>query len=265
MTFHRIVFSILYSLLFLFSCTLHAQGFSALVSPPRVEATAKVGTTYRSVIEITNVSDATSHFNLYTADWTLDPNGSAIFDNKLASNSCRPWVGIEAKEITVAARAKRRYRFEVAIPKDALARECRFAIMLEGDPETVKGKVAVPVSGRIGVIVYLSVGELASNLKIEMATTKSIEGRKLPAFKVTNTGNAHTRLEGYAELVDAKNKKWTVVPESLPILPGETRLIALIPQVEENKPSPTPSYPVKISGKLDAGKQRVPVDFVIGP
>lgn len=263
MTFHRIVFSILF--LFLYSSTVCAQGFSALVSPPRFEGSAKAGTVYREVIEITNVSDARAHFNVYTADWTLDATGSAIFDNQLAANSCRPWVGIEAKEITVAARAKRRYRFEVAIPKDAAARECRFAIMVEGDPETVKGKVAVPVSGRIGVIVYLAIGDVAANLKIIMAITKNIEGRKLPALKVTNNGNAHTRLEGYAELVDAKNKKWTVVPESLPILPGETRTIALIPQVEDNKPAPVLAYPVKLSGKLDSSKTRLPVDFLIGP
>ncbi|MGH8106974.1 MAG: hypothetical protein ACREO2_11685, partial [Arenimonas sp.] len=226
---------------------------------------AKAGTTYREVIEITNVSDASSHFNIYTSDWTLDENASAVFDNKLAANSCRPWVGIEAKEITIGPRAKRRYRFEVAIPKDAPAHECRFAIMIEGDPETVKGKVAVPVSGRIGVIVYLAIGDVAANLKILSTSIKTVNGSRLPAVKVSNTGNAHTRLEGYAELVDAQGKRWTLVPENFPILAGETRLIGLIPQVEEGKPIPELAYPVKLSGKLDAGKDRVPLDFVIGP
>ncbi len=261
MTLHRIAFL----LLLLASSAVNAQGFSALVSPPRFEGSAKAGTTYREVIEITNVSDANAHFNIYTADWTLDANASAVFDNKLAADSCRPWVGIEAKEITVGPRAKRRYRFEVAIPKDAAARECRFAIMIEGDPETVKGKVAVPVSGRIGVIVYLGVGDVVANLKILTTSIKNVNGSRLPAVKVSNTGNAHTRLEGYAELVDAQGKRWTMVPENFPILAGETRLIALIPQVEENKPIPELAYPVKLSGKLDAGKDRVPLDYVIGP
>lgn len=259
MNFYRI--SII--LLLLISSNVNAQGFSALVSPPRIEGTAKVGTTYREVIEITNVSDANAHFNLYTADWTLDANASAVFDSKLAPSSCRPWVGIEAKEITLRPRGKRRYRFEVAIPANATPRECRFAIMVEGDPETVAGKVAVPVSGRIAVIVYLAIGDVAANLKIVTTGTKKVGEKKYPAVKVTNTGNAHTRLEGYADLVDAKGRKWTVVPESFPILPGETRLIALVPQVEENKPAADLAYPVKVSGKLDSGKNRVPVAFTV--
>lgn len=253
------------SLLFLASTNVYAQGFSALASPPRFEGTAKIGTTYRDVIEISNMSDAKAHYSVYTSDWTMDANGGVAFDNKLTASSCRPWVGIEAKEITLGPRAKRRYRFEVAIPANALARECRFAIMIEGDPETVKGKVALPVSGRLGIIVYLGIGDVAANLKIITSSTKTVEGHRYPAIKVTNTGTAHTRLEGFADLIDAKGKRWTVVPESLPILPGETRMIGLIPQTEENKPAPELSYPVKISGKLDAGKERVPVDFVIGP
>ncbi len=256
---------IVFSILFLFSCTAHAQGFSALVSPPRFEGSAKAGTTYREVLEISNVSDVSAHFNLYTADWTLDAGGSAVFDNKLAADSCRPWVGIEAKEITIAPRGKRRYRFEVAVPEAAAARECRFAIMIEGDPETVSGNIAMPVSARIGVIVYLSVGDVNANLKIDGTAIKTIENRKLPALKISNAGTAHSRLEGFADLVDANGKKWTVVPESLPILPGEARLIALVPQADENKPAPELAFPVKISGKLDSGKERLPVDLVIGP
>ena len=153
----------------------------------------------------------------------------------------------------------------IAIPKDAVPRECRFAVMIEGDPETVKGKLEVPVSGRIGVIVYLAVGDVAPNLKILTTGVKNVNGKKMPAIKVSNTGNAHARLEGYAELVDAKGVHWTVVPENFPVLAGETRLIALVPQVEENKPIPELAYPVKITGKLDVGKERIPADFVIGP
>ena len=262
MSLHRIVFLFLSLLV---CSAAHAQGFSVLVTPPRIEASAKVGSIYRNVIEITNVSDASSHLRVYTSDWTLDENAAAVFDNKLAVDSCRPWVGIESKEITVGPRGKRRYRFEVAIPKDTLPRECRFAIMIEGDPETVKGKLAVPVSGRIGIIVYLAIGDVAPKLKILTTSIKNVNGQRLPAIKVSNAGNAHSRLEGYAELVDAKGKRWTVVPENFPVLAGETRLIALVPQVEENKPIPELTYPVKISGKLDAGKERIPADFVIGP
>ena len=195
MSLHRIIFF----LLLLVGSAAHAQGFSVLVTPPRIEASAKIGSVYRNVIEITNVSDASSHLRLYTADWTLDANAAAVFENKLVADSCRPWVGIEAKEMTVGPRGKRRFRFEVAIPKDAPPRECRFAIMIEGDPETVKGKLEVPVSGRIGIIVYLAIGDVAPNLKIVKSGIKNVNGQRLPAITVSNTGNAHSRLEGAEE------------------------------------------------------------------
>ena len=121
-----------------------AQGFSALVSPPRFEDNAKPGGTYRNVIEITNVSGNPAHFSVRTADWTFQPNASVEFSDALAPGSCRPWVGLEAADINVAANAKRRYRFEVAVPADAPSGECRFAIMVEGDPETVHGTVGSP-------------------------------------------------------------------------------------------------------------------------
>ena len=119
----------------LYAANSMAQGFSALVSPPRFEDTAKAGTTYRNVVEISNVSGSAAHYTLKTADWSLDDKGAAVFSETLAPDSCRPWVGIEAPEITVAANGKRRYRFEVVVPPEAPNSECRFAIMLEGDPE----------------------------------------------------------------------------------------------------------------------------------
>ena len=60
-----------------------AQGFSALVSPPRFEDQVKPGTVYRNVVEISNVSGAAAHYTLKTADWHLDAQGSAVFDTAL--------------------------------------------------------------------------------------------------------------------------------------------------------------------------------------
>lgn len=52
----------------LFASAVSAQGFSAVVSPPRFEDSAKPGTTYRNVVEIDNVSAESAHFTVKTAD-----------------------------------------------------------------------------------------------------------------------------------------------------------------------------------------------------
>lgn len=248
----------------LLSSSVAAQGFSALVSPPRFEATAQAGTTYRNVVEITNLSLKSEHYALHTADWTLDADGTAEFSEALAPGSCRPWVGIEAPELNIAANAKRRYRFEVAVPAGTPSGECRFAIMLEGDPETLKGNLAVPVSGRIGIIVYLIIGDAAPRLELLGQQTETVQGRVLPVLRVRNAGNAHGRLEGLVDGKDAAGHAIAFAPSNLPILPGETREIVLTPEGDNDATlAPPIVYPLSMKGRLDVGSQRLDIDATI--
>lgn len=248
----------------LLSMAASAQGFSALVTPPRFEDAVKPGTTYRNVIEITNVSDQQARYRLQTADWTLDENASAVFSAELAQDSCRPWVGIEAAEIAVAPKARRRYRFEVAVPADAPSGECRFAIMIEGDPSAVSGPLAVPVSGRIGVIVYIAIGDAVPRLDVVGSGTREVDGRSVPALRIRNSGNAHGRMDGLVNGRDASGRRYAFAPSNQPILPGETREVLLTPQSDTaDAAAPTLTFPVTIKGELDAGTQRLAVDTTI--
>lgn len=243
---------------FLLTPVVAAEGFSALVSPPRFEAEAKPGTTYRNIVEITNLSVKSEHYALRTADWTLGADGNAVFSEALAPGSCRSWVGIEAPDINIAAGAKRRYRFEVAVPVDAPVGECRFAIMLEGDPDTVKGSLAVPVAGRIGIIVYLAIGDAAPKLEVLGQQVRDVQGQWLPVLSVRNNGNAHGRVEGLVDGRDASGRSLSFAPASLPILPGETREIVLTPEPDTaTAKAPTIAYPLTLKGRLDAGAQRI--------
>ena len=239
----------------------HAQGFSALVSPPRFEDNVKPGDTYRNIIEITNVSNQKSHFSARTADWSLNDAGAAEFFDPLSPNSCRPWVAVESHDITAGPNVKTRYRFEVKIPANAPAGECRFAILIEGDPENIPGsKVPLPVSGRIGVIVYLVIGNATSNPKLLGYATKTIDNRLLPGLKISNSGNAHGRLEGLVDGTDASGKTYSMIPANTPILPGETRVITLTPQpYKASDPAPVLHYPVRLSGRLDFGSKHIDV------
>src|SRR3546814_1149960 len=191
--------SVLASLLTLLAClccgSAFAQGFSALVSPPRVEDSAKAGETYRNVIEVCSSDSGAAHFTVQTADWIFEPDATVEFSDALAPGSCRPWVGLEAAEINLAPNAKRRYRFEVRVPTDAPAGECRFAIMIEGDPQIVPGGAAVPVSGRIGVIVYLAIGDAAAQLAVVGHEVSTVDGNDVPVLEGRNRGDAHERRE----------------------------------------------------------------------
>lgn len=245
----------------LFSTAACAQGFSALVSPPRFEDHVEPGTTYRNVLEINNVAGSTAHFNVRTADWNLAADGNVTFSDALAQDSCRPWVGIESAEVTLGANAKRRYRFEVAVPATAPIGECRFAIMIEGDPESVHGDVAIPVSGRIGVVVYLSVGEAAAKLEVAGQNVQMVDGHEVPVLSIRNVGNAHGRIEGLVNGKDASGRSYAFAPSTLPILPGEVRDIPLTPQGNDDRtPAPPLAYPVRLTGHLESATQRLDVE-----
>lgn len=244
----------------LLSATAGAQGFSALVTPPRFEDSVKPGTVYRNVIEITNVSGQRANYLLKTADWELDASASAVFSDALAPASCRPWVGIEATEISIESNTKRRFRFEVAVPADAPSGECRFAIMLEGEPQAARGAVPVPVSGRIGIIVYIAIGDAAARFEVLGSQAQTVDGRVLPALRLRNNGNAHGRMEGLVDGKDGSGRSFSFAPSGVPILPGETRLVLLTPEGDNpDTPAPAIVYPLVLKGRLDWGSQRIDI------
>jgi hypothetical protein len=234
-----------------------AQGFAALVSPPRFELTAKPGERLRDVMEITNASTQSARYRLKTADWTLDDNAAVKFDDALKPGSCRPWVAIESRQITVSAGGKYRYRFEMAPPADAPAGECRFAILIEGDEQNVQtpGGPAFPIAGRLGVIVYVTLGGAQPQLEVVGGRVAPVNGEDMPIAMVKNSGNAHGRLTGFLSGTDAAGKKLEFTPSTLPILPGETRAISLGLYKEQDEAVKI-AYPITIRGKLEWGDNK---------
>ena len=247
------------ALLFLATGTALAQAFSAQVLPPRFEDAVKAGETYRNVIEIQNSSKVGARFIMRTADWSLAADGSAQFEYALAPGSCRPWVGIEANEVRLDPNSSRRFRFEVSVPPGTPPGQCRFAVMIEGEPQADAN--GLPVAGRIGVIVYLNIGGAAAQLEVIGVQVITEEGKDLPALSVRNTGNAHGRLEGFIDGIDAAGQRWTLVPAYDPVMPGATRLLPLRPAADVDAEAPARiSFPMTIKGQLDWGSQRIPVE-----
>lgn len=242
--------------------TVEAQQFAAVVSPPRFEIAVEPGERSRQVIEITNASTQPSTFYLRTADWSLAPDAGVSFSDELMPGSCRPWVAIERREISVPGGGRYRFRFEIEPPTEAPAGECRFALLIEGDQQTVQtaGGLNIPVSGRIAVIVYVTVGGAVPDLSILDTAVIEAGDRWMPALNVRNTGSAHGRLAGFLSGTDARGRRLEFTPSTLPILPGETRPITLAASDGSGEVTDV-AYPVTISGVLEWGAgQRVEIN-----
>lgn len=243
------------------SRAVHADGFAALVSPARFELNSASGSTVRQVFELTNKSDAPGKFRIRTADFSLAADYGVNFQDDLQPGSCRPWVALERPEAVLPPGGTMRYRFEVQVPHDAPAGECRFAILIESEnPVTAHaGPVALPIAGRLGLIVYLIVGDAKPQIEVFGPAVIDLNGQKVPALRVHNSGNAHARMSGFLSGTDAKGTKYDFNPSTLPILPGEARQVILMPSTAGND-HPTLSFPVRVKGNLEWGKEATALD-----
>jgi len=147
------------------------------------------------------------------------------------------------------------------VPADAEPGECRFAIMIEGDEPSLAraGQMQLPVTGRIGVIVYVTIGDAQPQIEMFGPEVVTLNGRQVPALRVHNSGTAHTRMSGFLTGKDATGRTYDFTPSDFPILPGEIREVFLTPSTTEN-PNPILTFPVSVQGTLEWANQSAQLD-----
>ena len=247
-----------------------AAPFEIAVSPSRYELSGKSASRVGQSLEIINVGRSATEVSVRTLDWSYSSEGGVTYVDELLPNSCRPWVTLERKTVKIGAGSKAAFRFQVDIPADAPRGECRFMLAVEGvEPaynSVIQGggaSLSLPVSGRIAVAVYLGVNGAQSKLELTQVGMKEINGKRTPVVTVSNTGDAHGRLDGSLDAVDTKGVEFELAPEGTPIMPGQTRTLPLSIKTEPNQKPPEVTYPVKSSGTLDweRGSFKVNAEF----
>jgi hypothetical protein len=252
-----------------FAATHAAAQFAAFVLPARFELKAKPGQKLAEVLEIGNDESGSQDYKVRTADWTLRPDGAVDFQpDTLAAGSCRPWVAIERRTLKLSGKSKRRYRFEVQVPPDAPPMLCRFALLIESadDAGSVApmGGIQLPIQGRLGVIVYVRVGDVMPELKLERLDVANVNGKPTPVAWFRNSGLAHGRPEGTLTGTDANGRQHDFTVAPLPILPGEARPVPIWPQDEADGKPAVVAFPVRLKGTVEWEGGKQPVDATLG-
>jgi fimbrial chaperone protein len=236
-----------------------AAPFEVAVSPSRFELAARNTQRVGQSVEIHNLGGQASEMSVRTIDWSYSESGNITYHDDLQPGSCRPWVTLQRRTVKVPARSKANFRFQVDVPLDAVKTECRFMIAIEGIEPAHKAfiegggaSLSLPVSGRIAVAVYMSINGAAPKLEMKQVGVVEINKVRTLVVTVTNTGDAHGRLEGAIEATDAKGQSFELAPEGTPILPGQTRVLPLLARVPGN-PAATvqPELPIKAKGTID--------------
>ncbi len=231
-----------------------ANAFALSTNPPRFEISGEAGKTIRKTIVITNLSNKKEVLKIKTQDWSFSEKGKLSFFDYLGKDSCRPWVKLERLKMSLGSGKARKFRFEIKVPANAPTRECRFAISIEGTKSfnnKIGNKVSLPVNGSVAVIVYLSINNAKSKLKLTKVKTAVVNKKKVPVAFIKNTGNAHGRMSGQLTGVDAKGVKYFLSISTLPILTGQTRGLVLSPRPQNKSIRKFKvKYPIKIKGRL---------------
>lgn len=235
-----------------------AAPFEIAVSPSRFELSGRGGTRLGQSLELHNLAPVATEVTVRTIDWHYSAEGQISYHDDLQPGSCRPWVALERRSVQLPARGSRAYRFQIEPPAGSPRGECRFMIAIEGSEPAQQALIqgggaslSLPVTGRIAVAVYLALDGAEPRLDLQRIASSDSGGQRRIAVTVANTGDAHGRLEGSLEAVDSQGRAFALVPEGTPILPGQTRTLALMPQAEDGRAAPQPAYPVKVEGTLD--------------
>jgi len=241
-----------------------ADGFSVLVSPPRFELSARPGEVLRNYVEINNPNNQPITLDLRTADWDMSETGATTFyPPELQPGSCRPWARIERHQIRLPAQVTKRYRFQLDIPADAPAGECRLALLLEAPREDAviaqADTLNIPVQGRLAVVMYIAVGDASPDLELQEVVLEDVNGQPAPVAIVRNRGNAHARTAGFVDATDAAGRHLEFAVASLPILAGQTRRVPLRRAEPEGSEAEPFVPPLELQGALEweTGKRKI--------
>ncbi len=247
-----------------------AGPFEIGIAPSRFEVSGNSGQRVGQSIDIHNVGAAATDVSLRTLDWDYAADGKITYYDELRPGSCREWVTLERNAVSIPANSKKTFRFQIDVPANAPRSECRFMLAVEGVEPAYRpllksggASMSLPVSGRIAVAVYMAVNGAEPSLALQQLSVQNVNGQRTPMVSVTNQGDAHGRLDGALSAVDAKGLAFELVPDGTPVMPGQTRLLALTPTSEASRATPSIAFPVTSSGTIDweKGSFRVNAQF----
>ena len=149
-------------------------------------------------LEIINSTEATQPIRVYPGAGTIS-DGNFEFGAVGVANDVTRWTGVDPQTVSPPAGAVALATVTIAVPADASPGE-RYGVVWAELPEAVPTGGGIAAVNRVGVRIYLSVGEggePASDFEITtFEALRSADGNPSVATTVTNTGGRALDLSG---------------------------------------------------------------------
>lgn len=160
------------------------------------------GTTISRRVEISNDTSGPQAVQLYAAAASIDGSSFRFGDGR-ASNDLTSWTTVDPPTVTPPAGAKDLATVTIVVPPEASAGE-RYGVVWAELPAAVPAGGGVSSVNRVGVRIYLSVGE-GGEPPTDFSITafearRDQEGKPVVAATVRNTGGRAIDLSGELRL-----------------------------------------------------------------
>lgn len=245
-----------------------AQALNIGVSPSRYEI--KINNQGRSQsIRVVNYSSETVEFKTTVNSWVMNDKNQ-LQEVKGNEQSLAQWIVFTPSQFKIPPGGSQTIRFAIRPKVQPSPGEHRAIISFQEVAPTQAAKGSVRVVGKIGVVVYASVGEIKRIGTLNSVNVETKPNAVNAAFDISNQGNGHVRLTGqYAVWPAAKypgaeatkpianlGKPDTKITEpvadigflpSTPVMPSDRRKILL----EITKKLAPGNYVLDINGELN--------------
>jgi hypothetical protein len=199
---------------------------SLVVSPIRAEHQIQSGASETNVIRVMNEGKP-ERVKVYLEDWQLDAKGNITYTRAgTNSHSCAAWIQVNPTDFRLDP-GSREVRYTLTVPPGVKPGTYWTALIFEG-MEPIEGKPTgrrMGMHGRIGVVVYETVGTPEIKAAFNDFKVQPAKGKLTFNLSLTNSGSAFYRIK--KSFVILKNSKGEEVSRievpDIPILPGGSR------------------------------------------
>jgi P pilus assembly chaperone PapD len=229
-----------------------AAQLDLVVSPIRAEHQVEAGASETNVISVKNEGKGSERIKVYLEDWQLDAKGDVTYSRAGTNpHSCSAWLQVNPTDFRLDP-GTREVRYTLTVPPGVKPGTYWTAIVLEGLP-AIEGKSVgrrMGVHGRIGVVIYETVGKPEIKAAFNDFQVHPGKGKLTFNLALTNSGTAFYRLK----------KSWVILKNSqgqevsrievpdIPVLPGTSR------DLEFSKELTLPPGEYQAEAVLDVGR-----------
>ena len=198
-----------------------------VVSPIRAEHQVEAGASETNVILVKNEGKGPERIKVYLEDWQLDAKGDITYSRAGTNpHSCSAWLQVNPTDFRLDP-GTREVRYTLTVPPGVKPGTYWTAIVIESLPATEGKPVGrrMGVHGRIGVVIYETVGKPEIKAAFNDFQVHPGKGKLTFNLALTNSGSAFYRLK----------KSWVILKNSqgqevsrievpdIPVLPGTSR------------------------------------------